>query len=108
MGVIQLLVTPVLQPALPTGGGKGAFCDDLGVLVIDEVSDGGYVPVRHGRLLVLCYIVRLFLQAKSGLGGGRCPCLGGLSHLKNPADVPPCPLGSVCTKNVIEMLGQLR
>ena len=47
-GVIELLVAPVLEPALPIGGGEGAFCDDLGVLVIDEVSDGGDFPVRHG------------------------------------------------------------
>ena len=44
---MELLVAPKLQPRLPIGGNEGAFCDDLGVLVIDEVSDGGYTPVRH-------------------------------------------------------------
>ena len=63
---MELPVAPLLGPALPIGGGEGAFCDDCGVLVIDEVSNGVDVPVRHGRLLALCYIVRLFLQAKSG------------------------------------------
>ena len=37
-GVIELLVAPVLQPALPIGGGEGASCDDCGVLVIDAAS----------------------------------------------------------------------
>jgi hypothetical protein len=46
-------------------GGEGAFCDDPGVLVIDEVSDEAYIPVRPAWCpLVPSYIVRLFLQAK--------------------------------------------
>ena len=47
-GVVELLVAPVLQQALPIGGGKGAFRFDLGVLVIDGVLDGGYIPPGHG------------------------------------------------------------
>ena len=47
-GVKELLVAPKLQQALPIGGGEGAFGDDCGILVMDEVSGGGYVPVRHG------------------------------------------------------------
>ena len=66
---MELLVAPAFQPALRIGGGEGAFCYDYGVLVMDEVSDGIDVPVPHGRLLVRCAIVRLFLQAKKG--GGR-------------------------------------
>jgi hypothetical protein len=53
---MELLVAPVLQPVKrieplhPISGGERTVHDDLGILVIDEVSDGTYIPVRHGRL----------------------------------------------------------
>ena len=68
---MELLIAPAPESALPIGGGEGAFCHDCGVLIMDEVSDGIDVPIPHGRLLVRCAIVRLFLQAKKEREGGR-------------------------------------
>lgn len=53
-GVIELLVAPAIDTVKrmeslhPTGGGEGALCGDLAILVIDDVSDEAYTSVPHG------------------------------------------------------------
>jgi len=68
-GVMELLVAPTLQAAPPIGGGEGAFCDDCGVLVMDEVSGSGYIPVRHEMPLSTLSHCSAIFASKKGLGG---------------------------------------
>ena len=64
-----LLVAPALEPRLPIEGGEGAFRDDSGVLVMDEVSQVGDLL---GILGVAAFNVRIWMMSPSDACLGPC------------------------------------